>query len=269
METTSYSNIKSSKEGEKSIIGLEDNLDAPKDKSVDSNISSTQVKPNKKSKETTLEFGKSTSKTLKIKRAKDIISLKNKNIEETKNDDVIIEIDENKEPSQPQQKKKKIKKLKSRKSNKKNVQSINGFNPFTFFEKEKFKDISCKDIKPSDYVKQISLLWRNMTDEEKEPYKQMALEYKKNNLNLSQNTENKLINKKRKRNDIKNENDSFEDKKEEISNNSENENSSCSCVTNGKKGNENCINEYIYSVFVPFVECSYKFFMNKSIIKSK
>ena len=42
-----------------------------------------------------------------------------------------------------------------------------------------------------------------MTDEEKEPYKKMALEYKKNN--YWQNSEKpKFINKKRKRDEIKN-----------------------------------------------------------------
>ena len=95
---------------------------------------------------------------------------------------------------------------------------------------------------------------------------------------MNQNTKEQKLIKKRKRDDIKNVNDSVEDIKGEISNNSGNENNSFE--TNEKKdekdnvlslkdNNNNSINEYMYSVFIPFVESSYKFFKNKSMINFK
>ena len=116
-----------------------------------------------------------------------------------------------------------------------------------------------------------------MSLEEKEPYIQIALDYKNKN-NLTQNAEKpKLNNKKRKRSDAKNDKDNTEDKKEVPSCQSEIKSVTIREKKKKKKvtGNvvkDNCneyMNEYFNSVFVPFVESSYEFFKDKSIIKPK
>ena len=104
---------------------------------------------------------------------------------DNKKNEFIIEIPEEagKNSSTPEKAKtgKKSKKKKtSEKPAKKRGPNLVGYSPFTFYEKEKFKEINCKEINARQYVSQISLKWRNMSDEEKEPYAKMALDFMKN-----------------------------------------------------------------------------------------
>ena len=73
---------------------------------------------------------------------------------------------------------------------------IRGYGPFNFFEKEKFKGYIPTGISHRDYVRQISAEWRKMNKNEKEPYLKMAVEFAKN---VTQNGEEMLLSKKRKR----------------------------------------------------------------------
>ena len=124
---------------------------------------------------------------------------------DNKKNEFIIEIPEEagKNSSTPEKAKtgKKSKKKKtSEKPAKKRGPNLVGNSPFTFYEKEKFKEINCKEINARQYVSQISLKWRNMSDEEKEPYAKMALDFMKNENLLDKDGEPvQMIKKKRKR----------------------------------------------------------------------
>ena len=211
----------------------------------------------------------------------------------SQNPDIVIEIDEDKEITPT--KYKSIQKITNKKNKKKSKteksQFINGYNPFIFYEKEKFKDVNFKEVNAREYIKKISAEWKKMSEEEKEPYVKLAIDFKNN---LSQNPELKmLINRKRKRN--------IEDKKgtdiigkkrksgvkserkkclSVSSNNQEIVNISVSKKRNkselkkdkrvvAKNNSIEDVKEYFNSVLVPFVEKSYEFFRRQGIIKSK
>ena len=96
--------------------------------------------------------------------------------------------------------KKKKKKVAKREGEKPCI--LRGYTPFNFFEKEKFKGNIPTGITHRDYVIQISAEWRKMNENEKEPYLKMAVEFAKN---VTQNGEELLISKKRKRTNKKEE----------------------------------------------------------------
>lgn len=163
-----------------------------------------KVKTKKHQKKKMLKSIKKNKKIVEAKDEEDESKKDSKEVNGKKNnDDFIIEIEEKEEVdvSSISDKKKKIKKKEKGKKKQKNEnQSIKGYSAFSFFEKEKFKERNCQEGNARDYVKQISLQWKNMTAEEKEPYEKMVLEYKKNN-NCFQDSEKKKFNgKKRKRN---------------------------------------------------------------------
>ena len=105
-----------------------------------------------------------------------------------------------KTPSPIKKGKKKKKKLAKRDGEKSCI--LPGYSPFNFFEKEKFKGNIPTGITHRDYVIQISADWRKMNENEKEPYLKMAVEFAKN---VTQNGEELLISKKRKRTNKKEE----------------------------------------------------------------
>lgn len=280
METDSeqsLSHITENKVEEEKSLNIEDN-EKKEDKSIESNISFMLKKPNKqKIKKKKEEKAKKENSKNNIK--SDDLSKSSHKIKKENNADDIIEIDEKNSKPNPLKEKKKIKKIKKVKSQKTiKGKYINGYGPFTFFEREKFKEINSKDIKPSEFVKQLSLQWKNMTEEQKIPYIKSALEYKEKN-DLSQSSENPPKFQKKKRKRSANE----KEKKKECFLSYNNENESNSSV--GKKKNNNItedngyfleddscnefMNEYMNTVFVPFVENSYEFFKDKKIIKSK
>jgi hypothetical protein len=208
---------------------------------------------------------------------------------ENKKEEFIIEIPEEngKNTSTPEKnktRKKSKKKKNSEKAAKKKGLNLGGYSPFTFYEKEKFKEINCKEINARQYVSQISLKWRNMSDEEKEPYAKMALEFMKNQNLLNKDGEPiKMIKKKRKRPVSQGNKGNVEKKKEKKSGKIKTEKDS-KCVSSDEKNNkiekkesngleikeknDACVSEYIYSVFVPFVDKSYEFFNSRGILKS-
>ena len=199
------------------------------------------------------------------------------------NADDMDEISQNKNDSLPPEKKDK-KKGKSEKSEKKEALCYRGYSAFSFFEKEKFKEHDNKDISGRDFVKQISLQWKNMSDAEKEPYIKLFLDFKNNN-NFPEQP--KLIKKKRKRitspscgkcvkskkgkisankNEAKKNSFSTDKKIDLLSSDSESEKSK---NEKAKDNYEEIANDYFMSVVVPLVEISYKFFKDKGIIDSK
>ena len=118
---------------------------------------------------------------------------------ETKN--VTIEIKEEKDSTPVPKKRGRKKKEKTEKPDeKKKIHIARGYNAFIFYEKEKFKGINLKEINQREYVSQISAEWRQMTDEEKEPYLKMAADYKNQ---IEQNGGEPFMTKQRKRSDKK------------------------------------------------------------------
>ena len=119
-------------------------------------------------------------------------------LESNSNSDLVIEIDEDYKP-------KKNKRPYSAKAKKKNFikpksQFLQGYNPFIFYEKEKCFNIDFSKVNARDYIKEIAYQWKTMTDEEKEPYVKLAIDFKKNSANM---IEERMLNKKRKRNNVK------------------------------------------------------------------
>lgn len=154
------------------------------------------------------------------------------------NSDIIIEIDEDEIPKKNEEFNS-FKKIKKRRIKKKS-QFINGYTPFIFYEKEKFKTANFKEIKPNEFVRQLSSNWRNMSEKEKEPYVKMALEFKINYISKQQEDNNFISNKRKRKSN-----------KVDISNHHQD------------------MNKYIYNILIPFIEQSYEFFKDKGIIKSK
>ena len=178
-----------------------------------------------------------------------IISEKKNQAKRKANSDFIIEIDEEKNNGDNANlNKEDDSKKKKKKRYKKKSQFLNGYTPFIFFEKEKFKIANFKEIKPNDYVRQISAEWKKMTDKEKEPYVRMALQFKIDFLSQQQQQQQEkrnFINQKRKREiEIEDEDSTSEQHPDNM-------------------------NKYISNILVPFIEKSYKFFRGKGFIKSK
>ena len=207
--------------------------------------------------------------------------------DEEEGSDIIIEIDEKNNLPKHVPDKKSIKKTKKKKSQKKKSQFLSGYNPFIFFEKEKFKEVNFKEVKQTEYVKQLAYLWRNMSDENKEPYVKMALDFKEKKL-ANQLEEKNLINKKRKRNTTGDQDEYNEIKEKKSKEKCEEKKSTPvhlkSNLTCGKRnksevkkgkvfGNkvydEKYMEEYVYSVLVPFVDKSYQFLKDKGIINDE
>ena len=206
--------------------------------------------------------------------------------------DIIIEIGDDKDsPTQKKEKKKKSKKEPKdpKDQETKNRNSvISGYNAFIFYEKEKFKGVNCKEINVREYVSQISSEWRKMSEKDKEPYVKMAIDFKNNN-KLPMDEKGQLLTKKRKRKaTTKEKKGSNKIKKEKSSDGTKNKKVSTSAKkikierkgseSQDKKNNDNnendndndeCMNNLIYSVFVPFVEKAYEYFNSKGIIRSK
>ena len=227
METCSSSNNNAnpvtSEESPLKVINIEENEDE-KESSDDtvpfpSSISLSSNESKKKPSITNLkekkDFQKSAKKNKTPNNPEKNNDLKNiseppansskKEKKENKNAELIIEIPEEagKNSSTPEKGKtgKKSKKKKtSEKPAKKRGPNLVGYSPFTFYEKEKIKEINCKEINARQYVSQISLKWRNMSDEEKGPYAKMALDFMKNENLLDKDGEPvQMIKKKRKR----------------------------------------------------------------------
>lgn len=312
METTaSYNNnnnanpIVTSEESSLKIINIEE-TEEKKDSKDDtiqnpSTISITSNESNKKATNTkeNKDFQKSAKKNKtpnnpeKKNGLKDIseypVNSSKKEKKEIKKDELIIEIpeDKGKNASTPEKSKtgKKSKKKKtSEKSAKKRGPNLGGYSPFTFYEKEKFKEINCKEINARQYVSQISMKWRNMSDEEKEPYLKMALDFMKNQNLLNKDGEPiQMIKKKRKRPASQGDKGHGEKKKEKKSGKIKTEKDSKSVSSDEKQDkternesdaleikekNDVSISEYIYSVFVPFIDKTYEFFNSRGIIQS-
>jgi len=237
------------------------------------------------------------------------IPVKNSNQKDTQQDkeknDIIINIDDeleangagivvkNKEMNKKEKKKKKDQKA----TTKGNPQYVPGYNPFVFYEKVKFKEVDFKKVEQRQYVKDISLKWRNMTDEEKKPYVQMALDYKETHPIGEKKDLTKKKRKRGKSSDLsQEENDDNNNSKDKKSESKKKKKNSSSSKKNGKikekvdsddkkKRNKSEIkdekkkkeiqptvssdkevNSYVNSILVPFVESSYDFFKNKGII---
>ena len=215
---------------------------------------------------------------------------------------LTIEInEEEKNMHSPKKRGRKKKEEKIPKSDGKEKPSIlRGYNPFIFYEKEKFKEINVKEINQREYVKQISAEWKKMTDEEKEPYLKMAIEFT-NNM-VAQNGEGSLIAKKRKKTKKKGKKEMKEEKEDDEGNEEKDgEESKVHVKKNKKKKSDSIPNsvdekkiknvkcdvdddnyddqenngelfnnsDFVKSVVVPFVEKSYEYFTSKGIIKNQ
>jgi hypothetical protein len=119
-----------------------------------------------------------------------------------------------------------------------------------------------------------------MSEEEKEPYVKLALDYKRN-LSNKPIIERQLLSKKRKRNESARIQEQKDSKRKSLSvssksskivsvsvikkrNRSETKNNILSMKKSDSVDN---MNEFIYSVLVPFVEKAYEFFRKKGINK--
>ena len=215
---------------------------------------------------------------------------------------LTIEInEEEKNAHSPKKRGRKKKEEKIPKSDGKEKPSIlRGYNPFIFYEKEKFKEINVKEINQREYVKQISAEWKKMTEEEKEPYLKMAIEFT-NNM-VAQNGEGSLIAKKRKKTKKKGKKEMKEEKEDDEGNEEKDgEESKVHVKKNKKKKSDSIPNsvdekkiknvkcdvdddnyddqenngelfnnsDFVKSVVVPFVEKSYEYFTSKGIIKNQ
>ena len=214
---------------------------------------------------------------------------------EKKKDELIIEIPEEKgknssTPEKNMSGKKSKKKKNSEKSAKKRGPNLGGYSPFTFYEKEKFKEIHLKEINARQYVSQISMEWRNMSDEEKEPYLKMALDFMKSQNLINEDGELvQMIKKKRKRpasqgdkGQVEKKKDKKEKKEKKSGKIKVEKDSKCvstdekqnkherkdSDVLETKERDETCVNDYIYSVFAPFVDKTYEFFNSRGILNT-
>lgn len=199
------------------------------------------------------------------------------------NTNIIIEIKDDKEisPSKLAKYENQISKgVKKKKAKVSNNPYIHGYYPFIFYEKQKCKENDFSKISVKDYIKQISNQWKKMTDEEKEPYVKLALDYKRNAYNKP-TIEKQLLSKKRKRNESARIQEQKDSKRKSLSvsskssklvsvsvikkrNRSETKNNILSVQKGDSVDN---MNEFIYSVLVPFVEKAYEFFRKKGINK--
>ena len=196
---------------------------------------------------------------------------------------IIIEIKDDKEisPSKLEKYENQISKgVKKKQSKKTNNPYVHGYYPFIFYEKQKCKENDFSKISVKDYIKQISNQWKKMSEEEKEPYVKLALDYKRN-LSNKPIIEKQLLSKKRKRNESARIQEQKDSKRKSLSvssksskivsvsvikkrNRSETKNNILSMKKSDSVDN---MNEFIYSVLVPFVEKAYEFFRKKGINK--
>ena len=196
---------------------------------------------------------------------------------------IIIEIKDDKEisPSKLEKYENQISKgVKKKQSKKTNNPYVHGYYPFIFYEKQKCKENDFSKISVKDYIKQISNQWKKMSEEEKEPYVKLALDYKRN-LSNKPIIEKQLLSKKRKRNESARTQEQKDSKRKSLSvssksskivsvsvikkrNRSETKNNILSMKKSDSVDN---MNEFIYSVLVPFVEKAYEFFRKKGINK--
>ena len=197
------------------------------------------------------------------------------------NSDLVIEIDEDK--NQNKKKRPYSVKAKKKKFIKPKSQYLQGYNPFIFYEKEKCYNIDFSKVNARDYIKEIAYQWKTMTDEEKEPYVKLAIDFKKNSTIIPE--EEKMLNKKRKRNIEKDANKKKKKKakKKEIhkslseslksvgfadSNSAIKRNKSETKFEKMKLEKLDCdddVKSYINSVLIPFIKKSYHYFMKKGM----
>ena len=202
------------------------------------------------------------------------------------NSNIIIEIKDDKEisPSKLAKYENQISKgVKKKKSKTSNNPYVHGYYPFIFYEKKMCKENDFSKISVKDYIKQISNQWKKMTEEEKEPYVKLALDYKRNISNKAI-IEKQLLSKKRKRNEsanarIQQEQQNSKRKSLSVSSKSSklvsvsvikkrNRSETKNHILSVQKGDSvDNMNEFIYSVLVPFVEKAYEFFRKKGINK--
>ena len=198
------------------------------------------------------------------------------------NSDLVIEIDEDNNPK----KKKKPYSVKAKKKHfiKPKSQYLQGYNPFIFYEKEKCYNIDFSKVNARDYIKEIAYQWKTMTEEEKEPYVKLAIDFKKNST-INQGEE-KMLQKKRKRNIVKDVNKKKKKKKEKKnemhkslseslksvgfadSNSALKRNKSETKLEKMKLEKDDCgddVKSYINSVLIPFIKKSYHYFMKKGM----
>lgn len=197
------------------------------------------------------------------------------------NSDLVIEIDEDYKP-----KKKRPASVKAKKKNfiKPKSQFLQGYNPFIFYEKEKCYNIDFSKINARDYIKEIAYQWKKMTEEEKEPYVKLAIDFKKNSTAVPE--EERMLNKKRKRTILKDANKKKKKKKAKKnelhkslseslksvgfadSNSSAKRNKSETKIEKWKLEKDDIgddVKSYINSVLIPFVKKSYHYFMKKGM----
>jgi hypothetical protein len=186
------------------------------------------------------------------------------------NTNIIIEIKDDKEisPSKLEKYENQISKgVKKKQSKKTNNPYVHGYYPFIFYEKQKCKENDFSKISVKDYIKQISNQWKKMSEEEKEPYVKLALDYKRN-LSNKPIIEKQLLSKKRKRNESARIEEKKDSKRKSLSvssksskivsvsvikkrNRSETKNNILSMKKSDSVDN---MNEFIDSVLVPFVK---------------
>ena len=211
----------------------------------------------------------------KIKPQPDTQSLKT-DVEST----AIIELDENKNVKKSKKDKKEKKEKKEKKTKKANKKKntkekmIAGYTPFVFFEKEKCKSFDFKIMKTSEYMKILSAQWKNMSNEDKEPYVNMAKYFKENEASEVVDKKLAFIGRKRGRkpnghnkdnghtnNDEKSPEQvgKKEKKSKSIKKTKESvENGKCVIEINDENVN-NKVNQYMFSVVVPFINDSFHF----------
>jgi hypothetical protein len=198
------------------------------------------------------------------------------------NSDLVIEIDEENNPKK--KKRPYSAKAKKKKFIKPKSQYLQGYNPFIFYEKEKCYNIDFSKVNARDYIKEIAYQWKTMTEEEKEPYVKLAIDFKKNST-INQGEE-KMLQKKRKRNIVKDVNKKKKKKKEKKnemhkslseslksvgfadSNSAVKRNKSETKLEKMKLEKDDCgddVKNYINSVLIPFVKKSYHYFMKKGM----
>ena len=281
--------LNKSKVKKESETPIADNLEAQDSILVKSN------KKNGNEKAPQVKKAKSPKKSVKSSNPKDSAKDKEKKdivieLEDDMELDVLVKDVKNKEKKKKDKKEKKEKKEKN--LTKSSSQYLRGYNPFVFFEKEKFKDAPLKDIAQREYVKEISHIWRGMTDDQKQPYVQMALDYK--NTHASDDN-NKVLKKKRKRGKSS---DSAKEKNEINDNQSQSKKSrkkkNNEKKSKGKKKRDDSSDDkieikedskkmdikailnsdtdptsYVESILIPFIENSYDYFKNQGIIIPK
>jgi len=220
---------------------------------------------------------KENSKNIKKKFVKGKAKKSKKDHNSNEGSEITIDIDESKNP----QKSKRATKSQNKKEKRNKI--LAGYNPFVFFQREKCKNCNFKNIKPSDYMKKLSAQWKNMPDEEKEPYVKMANEFKENagddivEKKLAKEKKKKGKKPKKEKKEKENSSSSEEEEKEEYIKSEKVDSDTSSIkekglVENGlskiQVNDNKKVNQYVYSVVIPFIEQSFEFWKGKGIQKS-